>query len=245
MKVKISLFAIFTATLLLAQGGTPMITNDTGTPPQNGWEINIASTLEKRGNNKIIEAPLIDINYGVRDNIAVKFESSNTINKQENQKSISGVGNAETGVKWRFFDSDGLSLSTYPRYTFTPNKNSIDRGVVGKEDSIYLPIELTKEFDGGGVSVEAGYRFSKTNLNKDAIELGAVYGYEAAKDIELLCEYRYKADYDLKNSAKIVQFGVKAQLLPKYTLIASIGKELSTPEDKKALLGFFGVQMKF
>jgi hypothetical protein len=237
--------SLLVTTFLFAQGGTPMITDDTGTPKANGWEINLATTFEARDKNRVFEAPLIDINYGLTDSIAIKAETSNSINKQDGQGSVSGLGGMKTGVKWRFYEQDGLSLSTYPRYTVVPLKKSIDRGVVENDSSIFLPLELTKEFDGNGFSIEAGYRFSKVSSKKDSIELGFVYGQEVVQHIELLCEYRNSSNTEFKGTIRIVQFGAKIGLHDSYYLVASVGKEITSPENKKALLGFFGIQAKF
>jgi hypothetical protein len=44
-----------------AQGGPPYLTDDPGTPGPRRWEINLASTLDRRPNEYLVQIPDIDI----------------------------------------------------------------------------------------------------------------------------------------------------------------------------------------
>ncbi|MFV0387937.1 MAG: hypothetical protein ACK5NT_04210, partial [Pyrinomonadaceae bacterium] len=58
----------------LAQGGPPMITDDTGTVPKGHWEINSAFTIERTSEGNSFGTPLLDINYGLSQNTQLKVE---------------------------------------------------------------------------------------------------------------------------------------------------------------------------
>src|SRR5436190_4558027 len=49
-------------------GSPPLDVDDPGTPGCNGWEVNIVTTGEF-GKGMSAETPLLDINYGIGDNI--------------------------------------------------------------------------------------------------------------------------------------------------------------------------------
>ena len=46
-----------------AQAGPPLITNDTGSPGDGHWEINLAATGDRTGGTWNVIAPDDDINY--------------------------------------------------------------------------------------------------------------------------------------------------------------------------------------
>src|SRR5690349_11970222 len=89
-----------------AQGGPPMITDDPGTPGNGMWEINIVSTFTQSGDGKTFEAPNIDLNYGLGNNIQLKFEAPWILMKKNGETLKSGIGNSLIGVKWRFIDEE-------------------------------------------------------------------------------------------------------------------------------------------
>src|SRR6185295_11777557 len=100
-----------------AEGGPPMLTDDTATPAEGHWEINLAMHLEHAGDTTTYELPLADINYGIADRVQLKFEIPWEIEHVNGMGSQSGAGNSIAGVKWRFFDAgeDGWKMSVYPQ----------------------------------------------------------------------------------------------------------------------------------
>ena len=53
------------ASLPVHAAGPPLITDDPGTPGDGRWEINLPITLEQTRSQRLFEAPLFDINYGL------------------------------------------------------------------------------------------------------------------------------------------------------------------------------------
>jgi len=49
--------------LCAAQGGPPFITDDPGTPGDGNWETNVACITERHPDERIFNAPILDINY--------------------------------------------------------------------------------------------------------------------------------------------------------------------------------------
>src|SRR6187399_3243238 len=110
-----------------AQGGPPLLTDDTGTPGDGVWEVNVAARIEKTSQEKLWEAPLLDLNYGVGDRVQVKFEIPWAVLDSDEEGTRSGFGNPLIGVKWRFLDqaSDGVSVSTYPQIELNALSSSV------------------------------------------------------------------------------------------------------------------------
>ena len=51
-----------------------MITDDTGTPGPGAWEVHIAATMQRAASTSTGDLPLLDINYGVGEQIQLKYE---------------------------------------------------------------------------------------------------------------------------------------------------------------------------
>ena len=83
------------------QGGPPMITDDPGTPGNGKFEINLAIAFEHRPNETSVDAPGIDINYGVGDRIQLTLQGGPVLLKRSDHGTIAGLGGTEAAVKWR------------------------------------------------------------------------------------------------------------------------------------------------
>jgi hypothetical protein len=108
-------------------GSPPLDVDDPGTPGCNGWEINIVTSGEF-GRATEWETPLFDINYGIGDNIQLKFEIPYQISRLDGM-STAGFGRSEFGIKYRFYDDEsrGRSIAIYPQLEFaTPGMASSD-----------------------------------------------------------------------------------------------------------------------
>src|SRR3954469_24354675 len=75
-----------------AQGGPPMITDDPGTPGNRKWEINLAITFEHRPNETSYDAPGIDLNYGVGENVQLTLQGGPVLLKRDRHGVIGGLG---------------------------------------------------------------------------------------------------------------------------------------------------------
>jgi hypothetical protein len=82
---------------VFAQGGPPLLTDDPGTPGNKNWEINIASTHFRSPGEREIEAPLLDINYGLGDRIQLKYEVPYLFDSDQGAPYLSALGNSLIG----------------------------------------------------------------------------------------------------------------------------------------------------
>jgi hypothetical protein len=118
-----------------ASAGPPLLTHDTDTPGNNNWEINIAYTLEQRQTEDTHTIPVIDINYGIGDNIQIKYEVLWLVLDEKDVGTKSGLGNSALGLKWRFYNDKqyGLAMSVYPQFEFNNPTSSAQRVSLMKE----------------------------------------------------------------------------------------------------------------
>src|SRR5213592_3822156 len=135
MRRIISAIPVFLLALVacFAQGGPPMITDDTGTVDKGHFEINTAFTMEFGADGRLWGTPLIDFNYGTSKNTQIKVEIPYYVLHPNGQPGVQGLGNTNIGVRWRFRDGEEkgkLALSMYPQIEFnTPGSSARALGI--------------------------------------------------------------------------------------------------------------------
>ena len=233
---------VLDATSARAEGGPPMITDDTATPEAGHWEINMAMHTEHAGDSTTFELPLADINYGIVDHVQLKFEIPWEIERIHGQHDVSGAGNSIAGVKWRFFDDgdDGWKMSVYPQVqTRFPVSGSplADSGV-----GYALPFEVERKFGDWGVNFDFGRWF----LPPDQVDTwigGIAIGCDVAEGLEIMGELHGERDAHSSRSELTLNFGTRWELSKRYTLLVSAGTDLHNDlDDKASLISYIGLQ---
>jgi hypothetical protein len=221
-----------------------MMSDGTGTPGNGKWEVNIAYKGKIRPETTMTDFPAIDVNYGLGENIQLKVESSYVF-ISDNQNNPNGIGNAKIGVKWRFYEStsDTLSISTYPQYSFAPNKTNANLGLADKEDAFFLPIEISKEFGNFSLTAEVGYL--AIEREDDYLKSGIVFGYRPLKDLELLAEIYRSALTDGGNETVNLNAGMTYVFDDNIGALVSIGREIIRDNEPQATNFFVGLQLLF
>lgn len=144
----------------LAVAGPPLLTDDPETPGPNHWEINLAYTSEWDEHEWLLETPLVDANYGVGDNIQLKYQVPYEVLIQNGQQAQSDFGPSLVGVKWRFLDQDKqwLDVSTYPQFGFNFSEGAYIRGFSLNDGwAMLLPVEIEHTFGRLKIYGETGY----------------------------------------------------------------------------------------
>jgi hypothetical protein len=186
--VMVVLFLSSATLLCAAQGGPPVRTDDTGTPGKGNWEINVAATADRRPGERVYEAPLLDINYGLSERTQVKFEIPWVVRGSDRKPTKNGLGNSLLGLRWRFYENKKhkLEISTYPQCEFNNPNRSADRGLVDRGVRFLLPIEATKTVGPVNLNGELGSWI--TQYGSDEWLAGLVAGRQVKPRLELLGE---------------------------------------------------------
>lgn len=230
-----------------AQGGPPLQTDDPGTPGDGKWELNIAVTIEKRSRefSYDLEAPLLDINYGVGEWIQLKFEIPWVFHDEDGTSSTNGLGNSLVGVKWRFLDQEThwLDLSVYPQVEFNNPTSSARRGLVEEGSAWILPFQLEKGFGPFSLNPELGYVVFE---DEDEWIYGLALGYSLFERLELLAEVHGEAKRDFGDEELLVQVGYRWMVHPNLVLLGAVGRGIRRHEESQLeLVGYIGVQLLF
>jgi|GEM_PF-596505 len=219
-------------------GSPPMKADDSGTPGAGNWEINTVFDGDFARGQHLVEAPLFDINYGLGEDVQIKYEVPWVVLREPGEegqpsRKVHGVGNSLLGLKYRFYDEEesGLSLAVYPQLGFrTPGSKSRDDGGVGEPASFLLPLLLTKDFS--AASITANTSLEKTSGDSH-INLSAVFGVgtRLSQNNALLSEL---AVDDLNSSDArrfTVRLGARRKIDENHVLFAALGVDLNGGDD--------------
>jgi hypothetical protein len=242
-------FCIGVVVLLLivepAVAGPPLLTDDPDTPGDKHWEINVAYTLEKRHADSTMETPILDLNYGVGDNIQIKYELPWLISHEPETGTKSGIGNSNVGVKWRFLDEKkyGVNMSTYPQVKFNSPTSSAAKVLDDEGTRLLIPVEISKKFGPVTLNGEFGYTVSQHSDNKWLY--GFFSGYEILENLTLLGEIHGEATKEFKQNEVVFNIGTQWDFTKKYGLLVSAGRGLShVTNDEPNLLLYLGLQIR-
>ncbi len=129
-----------------AQGGPPMMTDDTGTPGDGKWENNVALILESSPPGRVLQLPVLDVNYGLGARIQLNYQVGVISRAGQGQPRKAGLTQQGIGVKWRFVDGagekSGVSVSTYPKVGVRGPGSSSDSDLTPVEPQEQLPVEV-------------------------------------------------------------------------------------------------------
>jgi hypothetical protein len=209
-----------------ATAGPPLLTDDPDTPGPNRWEINVAATSEKEGEEWGFELPLLDLNYGVGERIQLKYEVPLVLTDEEDQGVHAGPGNSKIGIKFRFLDQKTawLDVSTYPQFEFNHGSSSVDRGLAEDGRSVLLPIELAHKFGPLTIYSEVGYSLNQRRPNEWLY--GVAAEYELSEKFSIMGELYGNADHRLRNDTLVSNLGFHWQFDKKVSLLMSAGRSV-------------------
>ena len=228
----------------IAQGGPPMITDDTKTVPKGHFEINTAFTIERGADGRLFGTPLLDINYGFAEHFQLKVEIPWLVLHRNGQRGVNGLGNTNIGVRWRFRDEtkkQRVALSMYPQIEFNTGGASRRRGIVDKGPEFLMPLQWQTQVGKFGVNGDVGYRFKR---GVDEMIYGVVIGREF-KRFELMGEIHGTGPTrSLSDSEVVYNLGSRVPLTKHATLIMSAGKSIRRNHDPR-FIGYAGMQVNF
>lgn len=230
------LLAALSAGTAHAQGGPPLITDDPGTPGDGNWEVNLAVTYERLRDERVVEAPLLDVNYGVGERLQLKAEVPFVWQDDlEADERLEEFGNPQFGVKWRFVDErdSDVAVSVYPQLELhTPDV------------SFLLPVQIARHFGRWGVNGEVGYNL--VEADEDEWIYGVAVSYEVSEKLELLGEVHGEADEDFEEDQLVFNLGFRYGVTENLGLLFAAGRSLrQSGEDEPDLLVYAGVQFTF
>jgi len=228
-----------------AQGGPPMITDDTETIPKGHFEINSAFTMERGADGRLFEAPAEDFNYGLSERLQLKIEIPWLVLHNNARRPLHGLGTTNIGVRWRFRDEKEhhrVALSIYPAFEFNNPGSSVRRGLAAKGPEFLMPLQWQTRVGKFGLNGDVGYRFKR---GADEVIYGVVLGRELSKSLELLGEIHGTGPREsLGDSEVVYNLGTRVRLTSHLTFLFSAGKSVRRNHDPR-FINYTGLQINF
>ena len=245
--IGIIMVAICTSLTCAAQGGPPMITDDTGTVPKGHFEINTAFTMEFTKDGHLWGTPLIDFNYGTSKHTQLKIEVPYLVQKDHGTDRVHALGNTNIGVRWRFKDMDEdkrtWAVSMYPQIEFnTPGSPAKTLGIEDRGPMFLMPFQFEKKISKNwAFNGDAGWRFQR---GEDEAIYGGVFGREY-KGVDLLFEaHASSPSHHWSDTEAVFDLGTRIPISKHATFLGAAGRSFLGIRDPQ-FIGYVGIQWTF
>ena len=225
-----------------AQAGPPMITNDTGSPGDGHWEINLAVTGDRSGGVWNVSAPDADINYGLGEHIQLTVHPGWAHRSAPGEAFASGIGGTEFAVRWRFLDEDkaGVSMAMQPHWILPGPLAARRRGLSPETQEIQLPLQIVKTFGKSALGVEVVRHF--VDKGDDSWQAGMFWARPCPHDWQCLAEINSSRD-DRGATQTIVNLGTRHPINEHLLFMASLGRQISGERPRSSPVFYLGIQV--
>ena len=233
----------------------PLNVDDPSTPGCNVWEINVVVDGDLTREQRTLETPLLDINYGIGDNIQLKYELPYVSDRSQGT-GVSAVGESKAGVKYMFFEDEQtkLQFAAYPQLTFVQTSaDAVKQGLATPGTIITLPVLMARkigETTRGDVVATANLGFNISTKPDTANFLSASVGVGTPilRRVSIMGELATEQAMVMiadEARAKIVKAGVGiiGTINDQFLIFGSFGHSLSTSDSYDHTYGLVGFRL--
>jgi hypothetical protein len=237
---------IFALCAANAFAGPPLITDDPDTPGPNHWEIDVATTSEYAQHEWNLEAPLLDINYGIGGHIELTYQLPFVVLVPDGGGALGGLGNSLAGVKWRFLDQDMalLDVSVYPQIEFNNPTSSVRRGLADAGTSFMLPFEVGHHFGPLDIYGDAACVWNDNSAPQGFC--GVAAEYELGEKFSVMGELHDGFESDFEDNSLVFNLGLRWTLTEHVSLIGSAGRAIfGSGDNAPDFMSYFALEFTF
>ena len=233
----------------------PLNVDDPSTPGCNRWEINVVVDGDITHTQRSFEMPLLDINYGIGDNIQLKYELPYMSDVSQGS-SVSAVGESKVGIKHMYFEDEQskLQLATYPQLTFvSSNSDAVSKGLASPGVIVTLPLLMAMKVgktSRGEVDLTAnlGYNISTKDDTADFISASVGLGTPLSQNLsimgELVTEQAVAVVPDeARAQVVIANVGMMGTISRQFMLFGAIGRSLYASDTQTHTYGLVGFRL--
>jgi hypothetical protein len=215
----------------------PLDVDDPGTPGCNKWEVNFTVDGDVTHEQRSWEVPLLDINYGIGDNLQIAYEIPSVMTLSS-EGQANAVGRSKAGLKFQFYgdEESTLQVALYPQMEFTTQSASTeDEGTVTS-----IPVLISRtvgKTSRGDVNLSANmaYKVSSNPHIANAMSASVGLGLPLVRTTSLLgdvvAEQGLYNDNDGTRSQLIkVDLGVIGPINKSFLAYGSVGKSLAASD---------------
>ncbi|MFQ5964246.1 MAG: transporter [Candidatus Scalinduaceae bacterium] len=166
----------------LIAGGPPLVTDDTGTPGHNKWEINLAYTRTNTIHEKTTDFT-VDANYGLGERTQLNLMIPYTYIDNDEDGKASHIGDIQLATKYRFLDeTDWLfSVSVTPTISLPTDSHR-------SKPDFFLPLEFDRNIKNLYVGSQVGYTIHQEKGVNNELFYGFFGEYPVSEKIDVVGE---------------------------------------------------------
>jgi hypothetical protein len=233
----------------------PLEVDDPATPGCNRWEINIVVGGDITRSQANWELPLLDINYGIGDNIQLKYELP-YLNSVSQGSSASAIGESRAGIKYMFFEDERteMLLAVYPQLSFVQsNSTAVIAGLANPGSIVTLPVLMAMKIGNtarGNINLTANLAYNISNKADTANFLSASVGIgtpildNVAIMGELTTEQAVAPIFDDARAQLIrAGLGVMTTINRQFMLFGAVGHSLITSDTQDHTYALAGIRL--
>lgn len=236
-----AVLAITCASPLAALTGPPLSIDDPEILDTGSFEVIVAAAIDSRDSGDSYLFPILDVSYGLSENIQLAAVASRINNDPDDGSSKSDFGPGAVSVKWRFLNRDALQMSVAPFFETQLREGAVDRGVTEDVDAWVLPVELQYEWP--NLRFNAEVRYAAVHDEGDEWGYGVALAYPLTERLEALVEVHGGADYKLDDASWLYRVGVDPALSERWHILAAAGSSIDEPgDDDLDVQGYLGLQ---
>jgi hypothetical protein len=202
---------------VLMADGPPLVTDDTGTPGHNKWEINIAY---RRNNTKLEETTRfsVDANYGFGEKTQLNLIIPHTYINHDEERNFDHLGNIQFATKYRFIDEIGgfFSVSATPTI-------SLPTGNHRSKPDYFFPLEFESRMKSLHIGSQIGYVIHSDKGVEEELFYGFFSEYFFEK-IDVLGEIFGLVTKHTKTNAPQFNVGLRYKFNELFSIMGSAGK---------------------
>lgn len=221
----------------------PLDVDDPGTPGCNQWEVNLVADGDLSSGQRNLELPLLDLNYGIGDNLQLKYEIP-YVSQQSSGVKNSAVGETKVGLKYMFYENEeaDLQLAVYPQLSFaSPDQSAVGKGISTPGKILTLPLLYTQKLGEnriGNINLTAnlGYNLSTKSDVTNYVSAALGIAVPVHRRIALMAEISSqqgtaKLEFESRQSLVKVNAGFIATVSRTVLIFASAGRSVYTSDE--------------
>ncbi|UCG71522.1 MAG: hypothetical protein JSV45_09645 [Chromatiales bacterium] len=238
MKLFLTRPAALVAVLAVCQAavaGPPLQTEDPEILDQWQWEIITATTLTSTDGGDTWQAPFLDLSLGlIQDSVQVFAAYPYVYVDPDDGDSEWDFGNLETGIKWRFINTERLQVAAGFLYAFGVTRRTAEKGIGDDEDvAVFLLPAQYQLNDKWRINASAGY--ASVDDGRDEWFYSGAVAYGLNDRWELLFELAGATDNDFEDDLLDVRAGFDFAFTEDFHFLFSAATGLREPDGEDEL----------
>jgi hypothetical protein len=230
----------------------PLEVDDPGTPGCNRWEINVTLEGEFTRAENNYQLPHLDVNYGVGDNIQLKYEAPYMVSSGPGGTQ-NALGESTAGVKVQFYENEGIEYGVYPQLTFVQaNASIVQQGLATPGAIVTLPVLMAKTvgknaFGDIRMTANLGYNISSKADTKDFVSaligIGSPISNKAAVMAEFSTEQAVSKLDGTRDQLFKTDVGVMATISKSLLVFGAVGHSLYASDSLQHTYALTGLRI--